>query len=233
MHKVFYILLILLSHTILFAQSDTLISFYDNSRIEVRDIQDNDLKQYKNNKDFDYRKEVTVPENYFAKLLSKIFSFFWGNGNILGKIIKYIIVALFFVFIILKVLGFKVNKLFYKNKSIENIVPIEENIDDINNIDIDEIIKKAIESKDYRKAIRYLFIKTLKHLSFKEIINWQINKTNRDYYYEISDKDIKEQFIKLSQIFTYVWYGDFNINEKNFIEFEKKFANFLANLSRP
>ena len=74
-----------------------------------------------------------------------------------------------------------------------------------------------------------MFIKTLKHLSSKEIINWQINKTNRDYYYEISDNNIKEQFVKLSQIFSYVWYGDFEINEEKFIEFEQNFAILLTN----
>ena len=227
MHKIAFILL-LFFQTFLFAQSDTLYKYYDKSEIDVRNINDNDLQNYKNNKDFDYRKEITTPENYFAKILNKIINFFFGNGNLFGKIIKYIIIALFFIFIIIKLLGFKANSLFYKNKSIENIIPIEENIDNIKDLDIDKIINNAIKNKDYKKAIRYLFIKTLKQLSSKEIINWQINKTNRDYYYEISDKNIKEQFIKLSQIFTYVWYGDFKINEEKFTELKQYFSNFLS-----
>ena len=227
MQKVFYILFIL-SQTILFAQNDTLSKYYDEYEVQIRKISDTDIEDYINNEDFDYRKEITAPENYFGKIINKIIDFFFGNGSVFGKIIKYIIVALFFAFIIIRLLGFKVNRLFYKNKSIDNIIPIEEDIEDINNIDIDSIINIAIENKDYKKAIRYLFIKTLKHLSSKEIINWQINKTNRDYYYEISDNKIKEQFITLSEIFSYVWYGDFEIDEKKFMEFEQYFTKLLA-----
>ncbi len=226
MRIVFYILFIL-SQTILFAQNDSLVKYYDKSEVQLRKITDKDLVQYKNNEDFDYRKEITEPENYFAKIINKIINFFFGNKSIFGKVLKYIIVALFFVFIIIRLLGFKANNLFYKNKSIDNIIPITENIDDINNIDIDTIINNAINNKDYKKATRYIFIKTLKLLSKKEIINWEINKTNRDYYYEISDKNIKEQFVKLSQIFSYVWYGDFEINENIFLQFQQNFKKFF------
>jgi len=229
MKKIFYILFIL-SQTILFAQNDTLYKHYDKSKVQIRDIPDKDLMEYQNNEEFNYRKEITTPENYFAKIINKIINFFFGNGNVFGVILKYIIVALFFTFIIIRLLGFKINKLFYNNKSIDNIIPIEENIKDINNIDIDNIINIAIKNEDYKKAIRYLFIKTLKQLSSKEIINWQINKTNRDYYYEITDKKIKEQFVNLSHIFSYVWYGNFKIDEITFYEFNRKFSKLLANL---
>ena len=227
MQKIIFIIL-LLSQTVLFAQNDTLSQYYDKSEVEVRKISDSDLQEYRDNKDFDYRKEVTEPENYFAKIMNKIIDFFFGNGSSLGEILKYIIVALFFAFVISRLLGFKVYKLFYKNKSLDDIIPIEENIDDIKSDDIDNIIKQAIANEDYKRAIRYLFIKTLKQLSAKEIIEWQINKTNRDYYYEISDKQIKEQFVKLSQIFSYVWYGDFSIDKEKFNEFEQDF-NHLFN----
>ena len=230
MQKVFYLFFILIYTTVLYSQKDTLIRYYDNSDVQIRSISDNSLTSYKNDSDFDYRKEITEPENYFAKIINKIINFFFGDNSVLSRVIKYTIAALFFMFIILRLTGLSVNKLFYKNKFIENIVPIEENIDNIKDVDIDLIINNAKKNNDYKTAIRYLFIKALKLLSLKEIIYWQINKTNRDYYYEISDNNIKEQFIKLSQIFSYVWYGNFEIDNEKFIEFDQNFSNFFSEL---
>lgn len=221
------IIILIFSIKFSFAQSDTLTKYYDNSDIEIRKMSDKDIDNYKGDKDFDYRKEIVESENYFAKIFNKIIDFLFGNKSPLGKIIKYIIIALFFAFIISRLLGFKVYKLFYKNKSFDDIIPIQEDINDINKFDIEATINTAIKGKDYKKAVRYLFIKTLKYLSDNETIEWQINKTNRDYYYEITDENVKEIFVKLSQIFSYVWYGNFSIDEVKFKEFEDEFEKIF------
>ncbi len=84
-------------------------------------------------------------------------------------------------------------------------------------------MQKAIAQKNYRLAVRYSYLNVLKQLEEKEIISWEQQKTNKDYIQEISEKNIKNSFEKLTRLYDFVWYGKFQINH---IEFAKVQANF-------
>ncbi|MEI7487385.1 MAG: hypothetical protein WCJ72_08235 [Chryseobacterium sp.] len=53
----------------------------------------------------------------------------------------------------------------------------------------------------------------LKKLSDKKSINWNPEKTNKDYVTELKVPNLKNEFSNLSYIFEYVWYGEFSIDE--------------------
>ena len=51
-----------------------------------------------------------------------------------------------------------------------------------------------VERKDYKLAVRYLFLKSLKLLSEKEIIELRNNKTNHQYLSEIKNSKFQKHF---------------------------------------
>ena len=104
---------------------------------------------------------------------------------------------------------------------------VEENI---HTIDFKEIIQQSKSNKEYRLTIRYYYLWLLKSLSDKEIIEWDIEKTNSDYLYEIKNSAIKSQFEYVSYLYNYIWYGEFELDEVTFIKAKKAFDNLINSL---
>ena len=110
------------------------------------------------------------------------------------------------------------------NKSLQIDYEVsEENIHELN---LDALISKAIDEKNYRLAVRYQYLKTLKLLSDKQIISWRPEKTNRSYLYELNDMQKRNEFEKITTLFEYAWYGDKPVNAENFEAGSHYFNNF-------
>lgn len=196
-------------------------------------------EKYKGN-DFNYEPIIETKEttawDRFWKSVSNFFSRLFDFGSvgrslsgleILMKIIAFGIIG-FVIYLIVKVI---INKdgqwVFGKNKKKITVSEmVEENI---HTIDFKEIIKKSKQDKDYRLTIRYYYLWLLKSLSDKEIIEWDIEKTNSDYLYEIKSENLKDSFKYLSYIYDYSWYGEFEINETDFLKAEKAFLKAIQN----
>ena len=95
--------------------------------------------------------------------------------------------------------------------------------------DLDEAIRKHVEKKQFRLAIRLLYLKVINQLKRKEFIQFSQEKTNIDYLRELTNKDLKKDFASVTSIYNHVWYGDVEIAEGKFLKFEKSFQSlFLA-----
>ena len=88
--------------------------------------------------------------------------------------------------------------------------------ENVHNMDFDSLIANALKNKDYRLVIRFLYLKNLKLLTDKEFIEWKPNKTNYSYQYEIENQTVRSQFMEMTLIFDYIWYGEFIPDEANF-----------------
>ena len=112
----------------------------------------------------------------------------------------------------------------FKNESqnINDFNYVEENLKEVN---FETLIEDALKEKNYRLATRYLYLKSLKLLTNKDIIEWHYDKTNSEYLNEIKNENTKSVFKRISYIYDYVWYGEFPIDEavynKNISDFEK------------
>jgi len=102
---------------------------------------------------------------------------------------------------------------------------------DINKISFEDEIKKALNSGNYRLAIRLQYLQALKKLSDKSYINWLINKTNSDYISETKGKAFNEMFINLTKNFEYIWYGEKQISKEQFLEIKDQYQQFNSQLS--
>lgn len=111
-----------------------------------------------------------------------------------------------------------------KNKKINlNEEELHENIHEIN---FPETITRFELQGDYRSAVRYQFLFILKKLSDKKLINWNPEKTNKDYTAELKASQLKNDFSDLAYIFDYVWYGEFDIEEQDYQKFKNQYQGF-------
>ena len=98
---------------------------------------------------------------------------------------------------------------------------------DIHQTDFSALVEDALLKDDYRLAIRYYYLLVLKKMASKEIIDWDSEKTNYDYYQEIKDDEIKKQFKYISYLYDYCWYGEFEIDKLEFNTSEKAFKKLF------
>ena len=89
----------------------------------------------------------------------------------------------------------------------------EENLKEI---DLEALLKEALNASDYRLAVRYQFLRLLKKLNQQGKIDYHPEKTNWDYLTELSDSTLKSQFSRASMIYEYAWYGEQRLNAETY-----------------
>lgn len=173
--------------------------------------------------DFNYEINDTGGVNLMQRILRK---FFGWLSDVFGfdidfldyQTLEYIIYGSLGVVVLYLLIKFllenPVSSVFKtEDKTIEGFSYVEENI---KQVDFDKLIKKAINENNYRLATRYMYLKCLKTLAHKEVIEWHFDKTNSDYLKEIKDSNLKSLFKRVSYIYDYIWYGEFPIDESTF-----------------
>jgi hypothetical protein len=217
---------------------DSLAVQIDSSRIDARSFSDNLTEKYKG-EEFDYESSVEgESQNFIARALSWILQ---KISEIFGveidpttyKIIEFILYAVLIVFALYMIVRLLVGKnaASFFSKDSRKLAPLNIQEEHIEQIDLDEFIKNALAQNDYRLAIRFMFLKALKELSFRNIIAWHFDKTNLDYYHEIEHPELKENFKDLSYLYDYVWYGEFDLDASGFANAQTNFERFTNNLN--
>ncbi len=235
MNKLLFFLLIMLSVSA-FAQTDSLLVKNDKSSIVQKKFDSNNLEKYKQDQDFIYEEDLVKAEpsflervfNWFLRQLSRFLEWIFGvkyATDILAVILSSLpyIIAGIVLFLLLKFfLKVNLNSILETSKN-NPIVSITEEEELIKNKDILKLIQKAISNKNYRMAVRYYYLNILKQLEVKQFIIWELQKTNDDYSKEITQQNIKQSFENLTRLYDFVWYGNFNINEAEFMRVESDF----------
>ena len=93
----------------------------------------------------------------------------------------------------------------------------------VKNEDLDTLMKNAISNGDFRLAIRYYYLKELRKLDHLKLIEYQFQKTNREYLQEIGKPDLKSKFAEITKTYEFIWYGSFTVTENDFRLAEKGF----------
>ena len=145
------------------------------------------------------------------------------------EILLYVLIGIAVIYFFVKFLiGENFSSLFTKKAT--PLVDINLSEEHIENIDLDILIKEALDGKNYRLAVRYHYLKILKNLSVKNIIQWEFEKTNSDYQNEITVKELKPLFQKVSYLYDYIWYGEQDIDETGFNDVETHFKTLKNNI---
>jgi hypothetical protein len=102
----------------------------------------------------------------------------------------------------------------------------------LNDFDFDSRIRQAVEVQDWKTAVRYSYLKTLKKLSDHNLIRWTRDKTNHEYVAEISSSTLHIPFARLTHLFQFIYYGDFTISRDGFELAARQFGQFEALLAQ-
>ncbi|MBF4516279.1 DUF4129 domain-containing protein [Flavobacterium sp. ANB] len=212
----------------------------DSDSVEARSFSKNFKKKYT---DSDFVYEQKVPEktawDHFKEWLASIFRKMFSFNNpqtalnfvvILLRVIAILIIV-FVIYLIVKAIIAKEGQwIFGKNVHKKTIYysEIEKNI---HLLDFEKLIKESIQSGERRIAIRYYYLWLLKIMAQNHYIEWDIEKTNSDYLYEIQSPVHREEFTYLSYLYNHIWYGEFEIDETTFVKTENRFKKSLKTFS--
>ena len=203
----------------------------DTTKVQTKKFDAKALQHLKADQDFNYNGQATGGEsvwdifwNWVWYHLARIFRAIPYGGTIFQWLLIGACVALF-VFIIAKSLGIDPIQMIRGGaRKVE--VPYSESLENIHEINFDEEIEKAVALHNYRLAVRLLYLKCLKQLSDRNLIQWKIDKTNSAYIYELSDPNQRQTFSRLTRQFEFVWYGNFAIDQQAFGNINQMFQDF-------
>ncbi|WP_343486765.1 DUF4129 domain-containing protein [Allomuricauda sp. d1] len=211
------------------ADNDTIPKDTTSPLVE-RKLPDNLNEKYQG-EEFDYDVKTGEAQNLLARFfnwLGRVLNNTFGIDVPPGafkviEIIVYILMGALVIFLLVRVLvNERFNSIF--TKKAKSIIDIDLSEQHIENIDLDELLNEALQQKEYRLAIRYQFLKILKRLSEKNIIDWHFEKTNSDYQQEIERPDVKARFREVAYIYDYIWYGEQDIDGRKYRAADSLFA---------
>lgn len=216
---------------------DSLTVVIDSSRVPQRKFSEKLSEKYTGS-EFDYDTMDGEAENFIFRAIRwffrKIGDFF--GFDISPEMIKflelffYTLIGILAVYIIIKLLVGDSPSSFFTKKSTQ-LAPLNIKEEHIENIDLDALIKDALKESNYRLAIRYMYLKSLKQLSQKNLIDWHYDKTNTDYYTEIEDKNIKKAYKQTSYLYDNIWYGEFELDIDGYNIVKKDFDHLTKQIN--
>ncbi len=218
---------------------------YTTEKIRVRISSDTAVQRLKNEDDFWYVKSVenfkknTVRLRYDKKyrdsltkagLLTSDEVFKeeqsgneWYYQRWFINTIWVIIISVFIGAIVYFLLSNKIN-LFSKKAAKTN--PNEASLsEDVLNLNHEPLLQMYIAQKNYRFAVRVLYLQALKLLSERGLIAYQPQLTNAQYLQQLQASSLYQNFAIVTSHYEYIWYGEFTVSENAFRTVQNDFIN--------
>jgi hypothetical protein len=156
-----------------------------------------------------------------------------GGGGLLSGFLKYLLIGGVIALVIYGLIQVQKNPVLVNSD--EELVESDylvsgEELEQLDKFEL--LIRDAVRQQNYRAAVRLHFLRILRTLSENKMIDWQIDKTNYDYYLELKGSTFEKDFMKVSVNFEYVWYGEFTVEEAQYEELVKQFNKFKSELEQ-
>lgn len=202
-------------------------------RVE-RQIGDAQWSRMTNDEAFRYEDPAPVKQkadgdNWWLKMFVHLFTFLastTGNYLILG------IVALIILFIIIRVVQLRGNIFFSKKDKKLSDTGADELSDEYVPDDWEKVIREAANAGNYRLAVRHGYRYLLSLLQEKEMISYQVAKTNYQYVFEMAGTPWHKPFMQLTRDYEYAWYGGFSIQQDRFEDYYQKVSSIKKELDQ-
>ncbi|MBL0316327.1 MAG: DUF4129 domain-containing protein [Flavobacteriales bacterium] len=171
--------------------------------------------------------EFPMDEHSSSSIIDSLNEFFTSP---LGKMLAIVIAASLLIFLIVKLIS---GKPIIANKKIKPLVEIDlENPDELPEEDtLERLLRIALERKDYKTAVRILYLSIIRQLAESKYIMWQKDKTNRDYLNEMRQRSHYRSFRDLTLVYEVIWYGDKEIADPDYQRVSQLFSNYQSSLN--
>ncbi len=222
---------------IVFTEKDIVV---DSAFVALKPFAQNFKKKY-TEKEFIY--EFKTPEKnawdrfkeWLANFFKNIFSFTDSKSavNFVDILLRTlaILIVLAVIYMIVKAIMNKEGQWIFGRNSDRKIINYDEIEKNLHLVDFEKLIQKSLESGENRLTIRYYYLWMLKKMSNNQIIEWDVEKTNSDYLYEIKDEAQKEDFAYLSYLYNNIWYGEFELDENTFTKARTAFEKSIQKIN--
>jgi hypothetical protein len=192
--------------------------------LKFRRLPDSVIKALREDKAFWYANET------FKKREKKKEKTRFTSQPLFQTILWLIIISGFITFLILYLSNSSV-RLFRKSS---NIADEETGIEssDIFSINYQKEIDKAVGMNNYRLAVRLMFLRLLRNLSDKNIIEYKQDNTNFDYMTQLRSTGLYPDFFRLARNYEYSWYGQFDIDKEKYSIIKNEFEKFDGKINR-
>lgn len=201
---------------------------------------DTDFKEKYRSEEFVYE-ELSRPEgawdrfvNWLSEFLGSIFQFENAEtaGNVATIVLRSIfgLVVLAVVYFIVRGLLNEEGKWIFGKQASRNIIKYDDLESNLQLVDFEKLIKQSLQAGETRLSIRYYYLWLLKRMADRQIIEWDPEKTNSDYQYEIKGEQLSKDFSYLSYLYNYIWYGEFEIDAVAFEKAKKAFEKTIQSV---
>jgi hypothetical protein len=188
------------------------------------------FNRYRADKEYNYEADYAPPKS--SGFLDRLWQFVVAlikNGakvfNFLPVVIRVIMLVLFIVLLFVLFTKTRLHRIFYTDREVSAIDLYEEGIHE-EGIDFEKEIGLQVTKKNFRNALRLLHLKILKDLELHGSISYSKGKTNRDYYREIKNSDLRTIFLELTGIYNRVWYGNYLLSAEEYQQAAAVFNRF-------
>ncbi len=92
--------------------------------------------------------------------------------------------------------------------------------------DLDQRLQYYLARNDHRHAVRYHYLRSLRALSGRGLIQGGARTTNREYLRQLSGTPLEAPFRFLTGAYEKVWYGEFDLGDEAFRRLHRYFEDF-------
>jgi Domain of unknown function (DUF4129) len=217
--------------TALYDNSDAATTTADSATVKakdtfyVRQVPDSVLYALKKQTVFEYandpaywKKQQSTPSPFWSFVFNVL-------GSSLFKIILYSLLAAILIYVLYNIVVSNKMHLFInaarQQKATAALLMQKNNWD--------EMLQLAVAQGNYRLAVRYQFLRTLQLLDDRKIIVYHAEATNYEYLRMMRSHKNENEFKFLTQVYEYVWYGEFNITDTRYKNLAERFTQFNNN----
>lgn len=206
----------------------------DTSAVQPRLPNPELIKKLKSDPDYNYSTDPPRSDNLLEKwyywLLQQFRDFL--NSESYNGFWQYVLMAVFAVLVLFLLYKAKILHYVFPPGKENNPLPYSIGKENIHEINFDEAISQAFASGDFRLAIRLQYLKTLKVLTDRNLIQWTPHRTNQSYVQDLNQSPLRSDFEKITRYFEFAWYGAFPIKEKEFEEMKEWSNSFYQKIQR-
>lgn len=134
-----------------------------------------------------------------------------------------IIIGIFAAAVIYFLIQNKIN-IFSKRSAAQVSETSEDEREDIFSLSYTKLIQQAEKEKNYRVAIRLMFLQTLKSLSNISAIHYQPDYTDLHYLQQLHQSKYYNEFFNVMRSYEYAWYGKFDVSAERYSNIKNDFV---------